>query len=264
MSLLTEIFARKRDEAAARTRLPVRELEALARAAPPPPDFSAALRRETSLAPRLIAEVKRRSPSRGVLRTRFDPCSLARTYAENGAAAISVLTDEPYFGGSLEHLRRIAALDLGLPLLRKDFIFDRYQLLEARAAGASAVLLIVAMLDPALLGDLIQAAGELGLEALVETHTPAEIETALRAGARIVGINNRDLHTFQVRLETALRLRPLIPPGVAAVAESGIRTSADVARLAKAGMDALLIGEALVTAPDVAAKVRALAGLEAG
>ncbi len=208
--------------------------------------------------PRLIAEVKYRSPSKGILRPAFDPLGLAHSYAQNGAAAISVLTDEKYFGGSLEILREIAALDLGLPLLRKDFIFDRYQLLEARRAGASAVLLIVAMLTLGQLRALLDAAQALGLEALVETHTAAEVTQALEAGAHIIGVNNRDLHSFEVRLETCLNLRSQIPAQVVMVAESGIHSAADVARLAAAGVDAMLVGEGLVTAADVGAKVREL------
>jgi indole-3-glycerol phosphate synthase len=193
------------------------------------------------------------------LRPDFDPLKLARIYAANGAAAISVLTDERYFGGALENLSRIAALGLGLPLLRKDFIFDCYQLLEARLAGASAVLLITAMLDPAQLADLMAAAGKLSLEALVEVHTRDEVMQALDAEARLVGVNNRDLHTFNVSLETTLQLRTSVPADVLLVSESGIHRQQDIQRLAAAGVDAVLVGESLVTAPDVAAKVRELA-----
>lgn len=257
MSILDEIFAYKhRVVTTAKHRVSVSDLEAAIRDVPAPLDFSEALRGCLGFGPQLIAEVKYRSPSKGILCPDFDPPGLARTYAENGAAAISVLTDEKYFGGSLEYLRRIAALELGIPLLRKDFIFDNYQLLEARAAGASAVLLIVAMLDPVQLNDLLAAAHELGLEALVETHTRQEVDQALKVGAHVIGVNNRDLHTFNVSLETSLKLRSLIPSNVVMVAESGIHTTDDVARLAAAGIDAMLIGEGLVTAPDVGAKVR--------
>jgi indole-3-glycerol phosphate synthase len=189
------------------------------------------------------------------LRSHLDPLELARAYAENGAAAISVLTDEKYFGGRLETLRDIAQLSLGLPILRKDFIFDDYQLLEARAAGASAVLLIVAMLDPIQLRDLLLASHELGLQALVETHTREEVDQALGAGAGVIGVNNRDLHSFTVSLDTCLQLRPFIPGEAILVAESGIRTAQDVARLAAVGVDAILVGEVLVTSPDLAAKM---------
>jgi indole-3-glycerol phosphate synthase len=264
MSILEEIFAHKRLEVqAARRERPRSELEAALRGLPPALGFSDALRAGSGSAPRLIAEVKHRSPSKGVLRPDFDPLALARAYAGNGAAAISVLTDEKYFGGSLDTLRGIARLDLGLPLLRKDFILDRYQLLEARLAGASAVLLIAAMLAPGQLRHLLAAAHGLGLEALVEAHDRQEVEKALEAGAALIGVNNRDLHTFTVSLETCLALRPLIPPEALMVAESGIHTLDDVARLAAAGVEAMLVGEALVTAPDAAAKVRDLTGLPA-
>jgi indole-3-glycerol phosphate synthase len=262
MSILDEIFAQKRTEvAAARERVAVSDLETAIKGMPAPPDCAAALKGASGATPRLIAEVKYRSPSKGILCPDFDHLGLARTYAENGAAAISVLTDEKYFGGSLDYLREIAVLEVGIPLLRKDFIFDRYQLLEACTAGASAVLLIVAMLEPAQLRDLLAAAHELGLEALVETHTPAEVDQALEAGARVIGVNNRDLHTFNVSLETSLQLRPQIPSDVVMVAESGIHTTEDVTRLAAAGVDAMLIGEGLVTAPDVAARVREFVGV---
>ena len=257
MSILDEIFAHKRTEvSAAKQQKGISSLEAAIQYLPTPPDFAAALKGRSAAAPRLIAEVKYRSPSKGILSSNFDPLDLARTYAENGAAAISVLTDEKYFGGTLDYLQEIAALGLGVPLLRKDFIFDRYQLFEARLAGASAVLLIVAMLEPGQLRDLLAAAAGLGLDGLVETHTREEVARALESGARVIGVNNRDLHTFNVSLETSLELRPLIPAGVVMVAESGIRTAADASRLAAAGVDAMLIGEGLVTASDVGEKVR--------
>lgn len=257
MSILDEIFAHKRTEvAAAKKKVSISSLESVMTDIPIPMDFAAALKESSGASPRLIAEVKYRSPSKGILCQNFDPQGLARTYAENGAAAISVLTDEHYFGGSLDYLRSIAALELDVPLLRKDFIFDRYQLLEARAAGASAILLIVAMLEPEQLCDLLAATHEFDMEALVETHTREEVEQALEADARVIGVNNRDLHTFNVSLETSLLLRPQIPLDVVMVAESGIHTTEDVDRLAMAGIDAMLIGEGLVTATDVGAKVR--------
>jgi indole-3-glycerol phosphate synthase len=265
MSILDEIFAHKRIEVTARRqKLSVGDLEAVIPDLPTPMDFTATLRRDTNSALRLIAEVKYRSPSKGILCPDFDPLGLARIYAENGATAISVLTDEKYFGGSLEILKSIANLDLGLPLLRKDFIFDRYQLLEARIAGASAVLLIVAMLEAEQLQDLLAATHDLNLEALVETHTRQEVEQALKVGARVIGVNNRDLHTFNVSLETSLDLRPLIPSDIVMVTESGIHTTEDVARLAVTDVDAMLIGEGLVTAPDVAARVQEFANLKPG
>ena len=260
MSILNEIFAHKKTEVVkAKQQISTVELEACITELPIPPDFAAALSGGSNTAPRLIAEVKYRSPSKGILCPDFDPVGLARTYAENGAAAISVLTDEKYFGGSLDYLQAITALKLQMPLLRKDFIFDNYQLLEARAAGASAVLLIVAMLEVTQLRDLLSAAHELDIEALVETHTCHEVAQAIQAGACVIGVNNRDLHTFKVSLETSLQLRPSIPQSVVMVAESGIHTSDDVARLAAAGVDAMLIGEGLVTAPNIAAKVREMA-----
>jgi indole-3-glycerol phosphate synthase len=257
MSILDEIFAHKRSEvAAAQWQKPAAGLEADIRMASSPAGFAAAIKRGSHPVPRLIAEIKYRSPSKGVLHSVFAPLDLARAYAQNGAAAISVLTDEKYFGGSLEILQQVSALNLGLPLLRKDFIFDRYQLLEARAAGASAVLLITAMLTPGRLRSLLAAAHTMELEVLVETHTAAEVTQALEAGAHIVGVNNRDLHTFEVCLETCLQLRSQIPAEVVMVAESGIRSVADVEKLAAAGVDAMLVGEGLVTAADVGAKVR--------
>jgi len=262
MSILDEIFAHKRSElASAKERVSVADLESAIAELSIPPDFAATLKGALTSPPRLIAEVKYRSPSKGILCPDFDHLRLARTYVENGAAAISVLTDEKYFGGSLDYLREIADLNYGIPLLRKDFIFDRYQLLEARVAGASAVLLIVAMLEPVKLRDLLAAAHKLGMEALVETHTSDEVQQALEAGACVIGVNNRDLHTFNVSLETSLRLRPQIPSNVVMVAESGIHITDDVARLAAAGVDAMLIGEGLVTASDIGAKVREYVGV---
>ena len=212
---------------------------------------------------RLIAEVKRASPSRGLLAPNFDPVGLASRYAENGAAAISVLTEVDHFQGSLDHLEAVkeAVAPQGIPVLRKDFLFDPYQLYEARARGADAVLLIVAMLEAARLRELLSAAQGLWLQALVEVHAEAELETALEAGAEVVGINQRDLRTFDVDVSLAARLRPLVPEGRIVVAESGISTAADVARLKTARVHAVLVGEALVTAPDTAAKVQELAGV---
>lgn len=257
MSILDEIFAYKRAELVTSKRtLPEAELERRAMAMPDTPDFADALQDPARPAPRLIAEVKKRSPSKGLLRPNFDPHHLARAYMANGATAISVLTDSHYFGGSLQHLKQIAQLDSGLPLLRKDFIFDRYQLLEARAHGAAAALLITAMLPPADLQQLIQAAHDLDLTPLVEVHTRKELEIALDAGATLIGINNRDLHTFQTSLAVTEALCPHVPDGVTLVSESGIRTTEDVALLAELEVDAMLIGEAIVTAEDVAAQVR--------
>jgi indole-3-glycerol phosphate synthase len=263
---LAEILAHKRVEISG---LDAGALRAAAEAAPLPGDFGAAVRRRDGGPVRLVAELKRASPSKGLLAPGLDPLAAARVYAENGAAAISVLTDQKFFQGSLEILRALHALgagpaarEVGVPLLRKDFILSPAQVYQSRAAGADALLLIAAALpDDGALASLHALALELGLAALVEVHSAAELERALRLGGlKLVGINNRDLATFQVSLEVSERLRPLIPPGVAVVAESGIFTAADVARLAAANFDAVLVGEALVTAPDMAARVRELSG----
>ncbi len=208
----------------------------------------------------LIAEVKKASPSRGLLAPDFDPVALAQTYAENGAAAISVLTETPHFQGRLEFLSAIKEA-LGPdcpPLLRKDFIFDEYQVQEARAWGADAILLIASILGEDEMGMLITKARELGMDALVEAHTVSEIKSALSAGASLIGINNRDLKTFEVDLETTHLLRPLVPAEKVVVAESGIFTRDDVAMVAGWGVDAVLVGEGLVKSGDVGAKVREL------
>jgi indole-3-glycerol phosphate synthase len=258
MSILDEIFAHKREEVAAQKRaVSLAEVKARAADAPPPRDFVAALRASPAR-PALIAEAKKASPSKGVMAPDFDPIALAGAYRAAGAAAMSVLTDERYFQGHLDDLRRIAALSGGLPLLRKDFIFDPYQVYEARAAGADAVLLIVACLEPGRLRELHALVRDLGMAPLVEVHTAAEAEIALSCEPILVGINNRDLHTFTVNLETTERLRPLFPPDVCIVAESGIKSRADAARLAAAGADAMLVGESLVTAADTEQKIRSL------
>jgi indole-3-glycerol phosphate synthase len=248
-SFLDQILARKRAEVAERrATLPERELRARATGAPPLRAFDAALSPRGGPV-RIVAEVKRASPSAGAIDAGLDAPAQARRYAAAGAAAISVLTDGPGFGGSLDDLRAVrAAVDL--PLLRKDFVLDRYQLLEARAAGADAALLIVAALEPDALRRLVEACGELGLAALVEVHDPAEAERAVLAGARIVGVNNRDLRTFAVDLATSERILPALPDRVKGVAESGIRSAADARRLRGAGAANLLVGEALVRAVD--------------
>ncbi len=265
MNILTEIFERKREEVAARKQVyPLQEIRRAAEADAPALDFRTVLFSRPGSWPVLIAEIKRASPSRGRLVESFDPLHFARVYSENGASAISILTDEHYFQGSLQYLRQIAQLEPRLPLLRKDFLCDPYQVYEAREAGADAVLLIASYLDPVQLRDLQTLTGELGMAALVEVHNREELDLALGCGAVLVGINNRDLRDFSVHLETCLELRPHVPPGVCLVAESGIHTAEDVKRLAQAGMDAILVGEALVTAADTAAQVRALALPSAG
>jgi indole-3-glycerol phosphate synthase len=264
MSRLTEIFESKRDEiVASRRARPLASVRAEAESAVLPLDFIRGLRAASR--PALIAEVKAASPSRGQLAGRnglaFDPVALARVYATNGAAAISVLTDAKYFWGSLAHLAAVRAALPAVPLLRKDFICDAYQIYEARAAGADAILLIVAALDGSLLAGLAGLARDLGMAALVEVHSEAELEIALRSGERLVGINNRNLHDFSVRLDTTLQLAPRVPGDRVLVTESGIFTGADIVRLSGGrGVDAVLVGEALVTAEDTAARVRELSG----
>jgi indole-3-glycerol phosphate synthase len=256
-TMLNEILCWKRRELADRKRAePLEAVKARAAGAPPSRDLAAALR-----APgvSLIAEVKRASPSRGLLRPDLDPAALARQYQAGGAAAISVLTDERYFGGTLEHLRAVRQ-DVDLPVLRKDFVLEAYQVYEARAAGADAVLLIVAALDDEDLRSLAHLAHDLGMAALVEVHDEGELERALRIEPRIVGVNNRDLRTFCVDLETTARLRPYVPADIALVAESGVRQRADVVRLADIGADAMLVGESLVRSDNVGRKVRELLG----
>ncbi len=217
-----------------------------------PLDFAGALRGDGT---RLIAEVKRASPSRGLLCPEFDPVKLAKTYAANGAAAVSVLTEENYFQGSLDHLAAIKK-EVALPLLRKDFIFDPYQVYESRAYGADALLLIVAILGQGQLGELLSLSRKLGMDCLVEVHNEAEVARALDAGAEVIGINNRDLKTFKIDIKTTRRLRPLIPAGYTVVSESGIRSGEDVAELKQWGINAILVGETLVTADDIPSKMR--------
>lgn len=255
MTFLADILARKRGEVeTARRAVPERELRARARDHAPTLPFEAALARAGEPV-KVIAEVKRASPSAGAIRAGLDAPAQARAYAAAGAAAISVLTDGPGFGGSLADLAAVRAA-VQVPLLRKDFVVDPYQLAEARAHGADAALLIVAALDPAALRAHLEACDELGLGALVEVHDEREVEIALRAGARVVGVNNRDLRTFVVDLAVSERLLPLLPAGARGVAESGVRTAEDARRLRRAGAANLLVGEALVRAADPGALLR--------
>ena len=205
----------------------------------------------------IIAEIKKASPSRGIIRPDFDPVRIATRYAESGAAAISVLTEEHYFRGHLDHLAAVRAA-VSVPLLRKDFLFDAYQLYEARAFGADAVLLIVAVLSDARLQELLWLADELNLAALVEVHDRAELDRAVGAGARLLGINNRDLRTFHTSLETTEQLLPAIPADAFVVAESGLDSVRDLARLERLGVSAFLIGEAFMRAPDPGTKLAEL------
>ena len=224
--------------------------------APAPVDFRAALVGDKVA---LIAECKERSPSGGWLQRPYDPVGLARRYTANGAAAISVLTEPEFFGGTLDHLQAIRAT-VGVPLLCKDFIVDPVQIMAARAAGADAVLLIVAILDDARLRDLLAVTHGYGMRALVEVHDETEVERALQADAAIIGINNRDLTVMQTVKDTTTRLRPLIPAGHLVVSESGIDTRADMDALERLGVNAALVGESLLRAPDLEAKVRELSG----
>jgi indole-3-glycerol phosphate synthase len=257
---LAAIMARKREEVAARRAArPDRELEARARDAAPPLDFEGALSLRGGPV-RVVAEVKRASPSAGAIDAGLDAPAQARRYADAGAACISVLTDGPGFGGSLEDLAAVRKA-VRVPLLRKDFVLDRYQLLEARAHGADAALLIVAAIPDDLLRRLLADCRALGLAALVETHDDAEAAAALAAGATIVGVNNRNLKTFAVDLAHSERVLPSLPASVRGVAESGVRTAEDARRLRRAGAANLLVGEALVRAKDPGALIRQFSSL---
>ncbi len=253
--VLAEIVATKRDELAQlRGQAPTLE-DALGEAGSTR-GFEAALRSSAHVS--LVAECKRRSPGAGDIRPGLDPVELTRGYESAGAAALSVLTDSTYFGGSNDDLRRIREA-VGLPLLRKDFTLDPLHVIEARAIGADAVLLIVRILDDASLRGLFAEATGLGMDVLVETHDAVELERALALGATLVGINNRDLATFTTDLDTTLRLLEQVPGDVTIVSESGIRTAADVARLGAGGVDAVLVGETLLTAEDPGAMALELA-----
>ena len=257
-SILDAIVETKREEVA-RLRGWASAFRARARDAPEPRDFAGAIRGTDTVS--LMTEVKRRSPGAGIIREGLNAAGLAASYREAGAAAVSVLTDREYFDGSLEDLRAVReAVDI--PVLRKDFVLDEVQVHEARAAGADAILLIVRILDDGRLRDLREAAEALGMAALTEVHGLAELGRALDSGASLVGINNRDLGTFETRLEVTLELLPGIPPGVTVVSESGIRTPGDVDRLGAAGVHAVLVGESLLRAPDPGAAAAELARRE--
>jgi indole-3-glycerol phosphate synthase len=274
-NILEQIIAHKKMEIAA---LDAQALRRAAESSLAPRDFLSAISRlplgeglgmgehwRFGPRPSLIAELKRASPSKGILAPSLDLFQAADIYTENGASAISVLTDEKFFKGKLETLRELRfTRGSKLPLLRKDFIVDEVQLYESRASGADAILLIAAaLLDDKHLADLHALALELDLTPLVEVHNEVETERALKLkGVRLIGINNRDLATFELSLETTERIRPMIPDHITVVAESGIFTASDVERLARANVDAILVGEALITAPDIALKVRELLGVD--
>jgi indole-3-glycerol phosphate synthase len=259
MSILEQILRDKADEVAERRRRrPLAELQRMVQDLPPARDFLAAVRDDNAtseIPPRVIAEVKKASPSRGVIRPDFDPVAIAQTYAANGAAALSILTDAKYFQGELCFLEDISKA-VTLPLLRKDFTVDAYQVYESRVAHADALLLIVAALQIGPLEDFLSLARELGMAALLEVHTVEDLERSLPLHPHLIGINNRDLRTFQTDIETTLRLLPSIPSDVVVVSESGINTAADVMRLRENGVHAFLIGESLMRAPDPGVKLR--------
>ncbi len=257
-TILDRIVATKRDEIrAARAGRSEAELRRDAEHVEPPRDFLGALRRADSIG--LIAEIKKASPSKGVIRADFDPERIARAYRDGGADCLSVLTDESYFQGHLDYLNRVRDV-VPLPLLRKDFIVDPYQVHQARAAGADAVLLIAECLEAPLLAELHAAIRDYGMTALVELHEPEQLDKVLACGPELVGINNRDLKTFRVDLEHAIRMRERIPREILVVGESGIRTTDDVRRLIAGGIGAMLVGESLMRAEDPAAATKELLG----
>ena len=256
--ILDDIIAYKKEELAeAKRRISLEELKKKAADAGPVRGFGKALTTRSGIV--LIAEVKKASPSKGVIREDFDPVRIAGTYEEAGASCLSILTEQKFFQGKLEYLGAVRK-SVGLPLLRKDFIIDEYQIVEARAAGADAILLIAACLEREQMVDYIGVASGLGLDVLVESHTYKELDKSLRAGASLIGINNRDLKTFAVNLQTTLDLLKDIPEDRTIVSESGIRSRADVQKLQDAGVDAILVGESLMREQDIGKKVKELLG----
>jgi len=252
--ILEEILAHKKEEVRRlKGEHEVSELRSRARDLPPTCPFRAALSQPGRM--RLIAEIKKASPSGGLLREEFDPSSFASIYERAGAAAVSVLTDERYFGGKPSDLQR-ARRSCALPILRKDFVIDPYQVYQSRLVGADAILLIVRALKIDQLKELHELAGELGMDSLVEVHNREELESARQTGADLIGINNRDLDTLTVDLDTTIRLRPLVPQAVVVVSESGIKTAQAIDRLKSAGVDAVLVGEAFMKSKDIGQTVR--------
>jgi indole-3-glycerol phosphate synthase len=257
-TILDRIVARKAERlAASKVSMPLEAVVKAAADAPAPRNFRSAIRRSAGI--NLIAEVKKASPSRGVLREQLDPTELARHYESAGASAISLITEEDFFLGSPAYIGEVRE-SVALPVLRKDFIFDPYQVYESRALGADAMLIIAAILEKDAASELVGLAGRLGMAALVEIHDESELELALNCGAEVIGINNRNLKTMEVDVGTAVRLAPLVPDGIMTVAESGISSREDVEMFDRLGLDAILVGEAIVVEDDVEAKIRLLLG----
>jgi indole-3-glycerol phosphate synthase len=257
-TILDSIIAHKHTEVLERqSQMPLPELTARAKEAPPPRDFLAALQTPKLGSVALIAEVKKASPSAGIIRPDFDPVTIARIYEANGASCLSVLTDEKFFQGHDNYLKAVRKA-VTLPIIRKDFVIDQWQIYESRALGADAILLIAAALTPTQIADYQALAQELGMAALVEVHTESEMEVALGANAQLIGINSRNLNTFVTDLGTVKKLAAMVPAGVTLVAESGLKTPADVRQVADAGAKAILVGETLMRSADIGAAVLAL------
>ena len=255
-TVLDNIIEHKQQEiAAAKTQLPFGDLQAQLSAAPFIRDFRSALVSGKPLG--LIAEVKKASPSAGIIREDFDPVSIAQTYEQAGAQCLSVLTDENFFQGHLDFLREIRQ-QVTIPVMRKEFIIDRYQILEARCAGADCVLLIAECLDDDQLADLYEYAHELGMETLIELYEPENLDRVLKTGTQLVGINNRDLRSFETSLEHTFRMMESVPDNISLVSESGIRTHDDITRLQQAGVAGVLVGESLMRQPDIRQAVHSL------
>jgi indole-3-glycerol phosphate synthase len=261
--ILDSIVKKKREEIKEKKiATPLKVIKEKLHEVPPPRGFGARITRIPKESPiNLIAEIKHTSPIKGILRKRFDPFSLAKEYATHKVSAISVLTDKPFFGGEISHLKRIKeAVDL--PILRKDFIIDPYQIFESRLNGADAILLIASILSQSELCEFLELTQDLGMDAIVEIHTEKDLEKALEADPKIIGINNRNLYTFAVDLKTTLRLKPQIPPSKTVVSESGVKKRSDLLLLQDKGIDAVLVGEAILRSEDVGKKIDELLGLD--
>ena len=259
MTILDEIYKHKLSEVAEnKKRIPVETLKEQIIKRHSTRSFGDALKSDNNI--RIIAEIKKASPSLGIIREDFNPVEIARIYEASGVAAISVLTDEKFFQGNLSYLTDVKK-SVNLPILRKDFIIDAYQIYEARSAGADAILLIAALLSKEEMQRYLDLSGQLGMDCLVEVHSETELKQVLQTNADIIGINNRDLATFKTDLETTLRLRPMIPGEKIVVSESGIKSRSDIEKLMKEGIDAILVGETLMKSDDISAKLRELLGL---